>query len=531
MDDRQFGEGLEKQKKTQPEEKKGSSAPAGKMVWREPGDKPVEMPPGKQKEPGKHKKVKIICLIAVLGVLAVGFGLYAARANYYQDRFLEGTVINQMDCSGMTVEQVESMLAEQVEGYAIELTFRDGQTETLSGDAIGYQYVSDGSVQAIKDSQNPWLWIQGYFQENESSAEVTTGYDETLLQEQLYGLPEMQEESMTAPTDAYVDYQNGTFLVVAETYGNTLNRETVLNAVKQAVSENRTELNVEEVEGAYAAPSVTQADETLTQRAQELNNLISSSITYILPTGSQVLNSETLVTWLCRDENGHYYKDDTVWNQNITQYVANLAAAVDTVGTDRQFSATGLGTITVGGGVYGWQIDQDSEVAQLTQELENQTVTEREPVYSSREVSTENNGFGNSYVEIDLSRQHLWLYQNGQLMVESDIVSGTMTEDRYTPPGIFQMYYKQRDKVLKGEIQEDGEPEYEQPVSFWMPFNGGIGLHDATWNSSFGGDKYIYSGSHGCINLPYDIAEQIYNIIDTEMPIICYYSQPYTLHD
>lgn len=224
MDDRQFGEGLEKQKKTQPEEKKGSSAPAGKMVWREPGDKPVEMPPGKQKEPGKHKKVKIICLIAVLGVLAVGFGLYAARANYYQDRFLEGTVINQMDCSGMTVEQVESMLAEQVEGYAIELTFRDGQTETLSGDAIGYQYVSDGSVQAIKDSQNPWLWIQGYFQENESSAEVTTGYDETLLQEQLYGLPEMQEESMTAPTDAYVDYQNGTFLVVAETYGNTLNR-------------------------------------------------------------------------------------------------------------------------------------------------------------------------------------------------------------------------------------------------------------------------------------------------------------------
>ena len=146
-----------------------------------------------------------------------------------------------------------------------------------------------------------------------------------------------------------------------QTYGNTLNRETVLNAVKQAVSENRTELNVEEVEGAYAAPSVTQADETLTQRAQELNNLISSSITYILPTGSQVLNSETLVTWLSRDENGHYYKDDTVWNQNITQYVANLAAAVDTVGTDRQFSATGLGTITVGGGVYGWQIDQDSE--------------------------------------------------------------------------------------------------------------------------------------------------------------------------
>ena len=126
-----------------------------------------------------------------------------------------------------------------------------------------------------------------------------------------------------------------------------------------------------------------------------------------------------------------------------------------------------------------------------------------------------------------MSRQHLWLYLDGKLTVESDIVSGKITKKRYTPAGILRMYYKQRDKVLRGEKKADGTYEYETPVEFWMPFNGGIGMHDAEWNPYFGGTRYINSGSHGCINLPYRIAQQIYEIMNTDIPIICYYSQPY----
>ena len=132
-------------------------------------------------------------------------------------------------------------------------------------------------------------------------------------------------------------------------------------------------------------------------------------------------------------------------------------------------------------------------------------------------------------MEIDLSRQHLWLYQDGKLTVETDIVSGKMTEKRYTPEGIFTMYYKQKNKTLRGEKKPDGTYEYEVPVNYWMPFNGGIGMHDADWNPSFGGTRYVNNGSHGCINLPLDAARKIYGIMTTDMPIICYYSQPYQL--
>ena len=65
--------------------------------------------------------------------------------------------------------------------------------------------------------------------------------------------------------------------------------------------------------------------------------------------------------------------------------------------------------------------------------------------------------------------------------------------------------------------------DYESPVTYWMPFNGGIGLHDATWRSRFGGSIYYYSGSHGCVNLPYSAAADIYSIVEAGMPVVCYW--------
>ena len=534
MNDKRFEEGLEEQsEKALMESESGIEAQkAETQAAAEEEEKPEKNGPGQEAEiaepPGKkHKIFKIVLLVIILTAVAVGIGVYVGYANYYSGRFFEGTVINQIDCSGLTVEQVEDILAEKVEDYSIELTFRGDARETLEGEAIGYEYVSDGSVQAIKDGQKSWKWIKGYFIKSNEQATVQTRYDEEKLQQQLYSLPELQEGNMTPPTDAYVDYLDGRFQVVAETYGNTLDKDLVLEAVKQAVGSSQRELNAEEIGNAYAAPALRQEDAGLNQQAAQLNELVSASITYELPTGSQTLDGNIMKDWLMRDEAGNYVRDEDTWNQHIAQYVADMAAAVDTVGTDRQFQSTGLGEITVGGGVYGWKIDQSSEIRQLTEELANRTVTTREPVYKSREVTTENNGFGYTYVEIDLSRQHLWLYLDGKLTVESDIVSGKMTKKRYTPAGIFRMYYKQRDKVLRGEKKADGTYEYETPVEFWMPFNGGIGMHDAEWNPYFGGTRYINSGSHGCINLPYRIAQQIYEIMNTDIPIICYYSQPY----
>ena len=210
-----------------------------------------------------------------------------------------------------------------------------------------------------------------------------------------------------------------------------------------------------------------------------------------------------------------------------------MAAGVDSRNKDRVFSATGIGDIVLNtGNYYGWEIDEEAETARLLEELAAGEVVTREPIYLSTEAAkkNDNNGIGKDYCEVDLSRQHLWLYKRGQLVYETDVVSGLMDEAHYTPPGVYRLIKKETDAVLKGERLPNGQYTYEAPVSFWMPFTEqGHGMHDANWKWAFGGEEYIWNGSHGCINLPYDAAATIFDLMTTEMPLVIYYSQYFEL--
>ena len=121
-------------------------------------------------------------------------------------------------------------------------------------------------------------------------------------------------------------------------------------------------------------------------------------------------------------------------------------------------------------------------------------------------------------MEINLTAQHLFFYKEGKLVVESDFVSGNESRGWSTPAGAYPLTYKQRNATLKGQ-------NYATPVSYWMPFNGGIGMHDAYWRSSFGGKIYKTNGSHGCINLPPAVAKTVYENISAGMPVLCYHLQ------
>ena len=140
----------------------------------------------------------------------------------------------------------------------------------------------------------------------------------------------------------------------------------------------------------------------------------------------------------------------------------------------------------------------------------------RHPEYSQKAASHSGNDYGNTYVEINLTAQHLYFYANGKLLVESDFVSGNAAKGWSTPAGAYSITYKQRNATLKGQ-------GYATPVSYWMPFNGGIGLHDANWRKTFGGTIYKNGGSHGCVNLPPAVAKTIYENISAGDPVLCYH--------
>ena len=108
-------------------------------------------------------------------------------------------------------------------------------------------------------------------------------------------------------------------------------------------------------------------------------------------------------------------------------------------------------------------------------------------------------------------------------MLSSDVVTGNPNRGNATPQGTYTLTYKTRNAVLRGDRKPDGTYSYETPVAYWMPFNGGIGFHDATWQSSFGGSRYKSHGSHGCINMPKQKAKEIYDLISDGTPVICHY--------
>ena len=125
-------------------------------------------------------------------------------------------------------------------------------------------------------------------------------------------------------------------------------------------------------------------------------------------------------------------------------------------------------------------------------------------------------------MEVDLTNQKLYLYKNSELIMSSNIVSGSVSQTHMTPTGVYKVYSMEKNTVLRGA-------DYASPVSFWMPFNGGVGFHDATWRSSFGGTIYQYNGSHGCINMPYEkaknnsiiISVQVIMLLCTAVSLMC----------
>ena len=229
-----------------------------------------------------------------------------------------------------------------------------------------------------------------------------------------------------------------------------------------------------------------------------------------------VLTAQDVVDWVRYWPDGHWDIDDA----RIAEYIESLQKHFDTWDRTKVFETTGKKIIHLTGD-YGWRLDRDKEVKEISKLLRRNGTTVH-PLHFLTEAAVRYNparDYGNSYVEIDLSRQVLWLYEEGKVTVRTDIVSGLMNTDRQTPGGIFCVKYKQSPAVLRGA-------DYASPVTYWMPFNGGIGLHDATWQPAFGGDLCYTRGSHGCINLPLDKAEKIYEKIEKGFPVICYYSDP-----
>ena len=177
--------------------------------------------------------------------------------------------------------------------------------------------------------------------------------------------------------------------------------------------------------------------------------------------------------------------------------------------------------IEIEGGTYGNKLDYEAEKAYLLNLFtgENQRKDTKEnhiPIYEKEAYVRGYDDIGDTYVEVDMGAQKLYYYEEGELLIETDVVTGNLRNKCDTPTGVNYVYFMQRNRTLRG-------PNYATPVSYWMAVNGHIGLHDANWRKEFGGEIYKTNGSHGCVNIPKKTAGELYELLTVGVPVVMFY--------
>lgn len=458
----------------------------------------------------KSKKVNKVLGI-VLGIsFSLVLAVYLGFSVYFIDRFYFGSVINGVEYGGKTKDEVEQSIDDDIKNYRLNLTGREGVTDTISADEIGLRYVSDGKVGQLKEEQNPFLWFVGTLQEKNHELIVTTAYDEAALRAKFDSMAFFKKGNSRKPVNAYIDFTGEEYSIVEEDRGTLLDKEKVYAQVEEAVRAGETEILLDEI-GAYKNPKILKDHKPMQKAVGELNQYIQAEIRYDFSDREELLDKNIIYEWLKVDKSFNV----TVEEQAVIDYIKTLEAVYNTLGKSRQFETTSGKLVQVPSGNYGFMISRGREKDAILELIKEGAKVKREPEYAQRGYVRDTNDIGDTYVEINLAKQYMWFYKDGEILVKTKIVTGNVSRNYATPVGVYGITYKERNATLTGE-------DYATPVNYWLPFNGDIGIHDALWREKFGGKEYMKNGSHGCVNTPYKNAKVIYENIEKGMPVICY---------
>jgi hypothetical protein len=475
------------------------------------------VPATPEAETKQKKKPGIGALIFVGSLLCCAIIAIAAAYFYYADyfskRFFPGTIINERDVSVLEPAQVKQDIANDIVTYHLDIKELNDVTETITSEDIALAYVDDGSVDKILKEQDTKFWFLRLL--GTKTYEVSTGttYDREKAEQVVNGLSCLNPENITAPADAQLVDNGTSFSIQPEVEGNQLDEEKFRAMVFDALDSGATEIDVVK-DDCYLHPSKRSDDENLNTRMNEYNAILGVNVYYVFGENTEYVNADTLRPYITDDGN-HV----TLSGDYARKIVYGWGQKYDTFGLAREFTThSGEVIMLPEGGDYGWVINKDATIADVQDAVTTQAAGERTPTFLYKAMGWDNGDITGTYVEVSISEQHLWCYHNYELVMDTDVVTGLPTSERETRRGIYAIDAKKEHATL-GRLDVQG---YASPVDYWAPFDGGRGLHDAPWRSSFGGDIYLSDGSHGCVNIPSQNMAAIYNAIEIGNAVIIY---------
>lgn len=499
---------------------------AGGGHWREtPESKPN----------GSRGHRVLIALGVVLAVLIIAYG---GGVVLFGNVCYPNTVIADTDVSLMTRDTAISRVRSSAEGYRLTVE-GDGFTWTFDPESASEVIDAEAAVDRTIGANDPFEWpvrlVEALSNTDsndavESSADgaeevsldqidLPQGFDRDAFLADLDAALDAFNETRTGTFDAAgaYDADAGKFTLEKARSNQRLDKEAIEVAALRAISTLSKSVTLDE--GSFVPLAGGASESELQAAIDQANSLIGTDVD--LKMGGSVvatLDGATFVQWMTFDES----LKPTLSTEPLAQWVRDLAETkLDTIGCQRTYTRPDGKVVTVSGGTYGWNSDEQQLVTLLQEAVANKQVGEIDiPTLQNAAVWTaKGEKDWGAYCDIDLTEQHCRYYDaSGNILWESGCVTGNPNEGDATPTGVYILNAKRQNETLIGmDMDKDGEPDYRSPVAYWMPFVGNlIGLHDASWQSASvftNPTAYLWAGSHGCVNLPTDKAGELYNLI------------------
>ena len=384
-------------------------------------------------------------------------------------------------------------------------------------------------LQEFEELQNPFLWMDNVTFHKDHTLLPEIAFSEQKLKVLWDDLPFVQRErSRTDGLQIYRSEDQGYEL--SDEIHDRLDLDRAFTQLTDSIRAGEMEVSFEGFGITYDLP-MTPEQEEVWKLWQEIDRFQNAPVSIevdneVIPLGKEELSELLKVDdagMPCQDENGHLIVDKS----KIKDFASEFAAIHDTRGKTREFLTSMQDIVMVTGGTYGRKMDQKGLIEYLEQYFQDTGLEFRKSVYRPifdrspsllSDAESAADDIGKTYIEVDMTQQKLYYYEDAELKLETDVVTGNVSHGTDTPEGVNYVYAKQTNRILRGA-------NYASFVKYWMPVNKGIGIHDASWRSSFGGTIYKTNGSHGCVNVPTSVAGELYEMVEIGTPVVMYYRE------
>lgn len=451
------------------------------------------------------KTFKIIFGLLLILIISI----YIGGLFFFTNRYMPRTYINGRDFGLVKKSELKKTYEDLSRNFELEIISKDKNlNDKIAAKDFGYV----DSIGSESIDQTAFYWPVASLVPKHYKVDRDLKFDAEALDEKINKLkPVMGQKDHSQ--DAKVIFEDGEFKIQDEIHGNFIKMDEFKNSILGHFGDLKGELDLAG-ENLYQEPKITKDSEYIKNQLASYKDVYKKKIIFDFDDRKEEVTGQGIIAIYSKADDGTLALDE----EKLKHFVERLAAKYDTYRTSRIFNSTGLGLMKVDGGIYGWLTDRKATREKIKEALAKEEPVTIKPAYRQDAVSRKVDDVGNTYIEVDLARQKLWYYKDGALQLETNVVTGNPTKGNGTPTGTDRIWSRERDRYLTGET-------YRSKVSYWAPINwSGVGLHDASWRSTFGGNIYKSGGSHGCVNIPVPVMKNLFPQTFTGMPVIVYNS-------